>query len=369
MVKKIPCFRQVVSWKVLVPCILVDCTTTCRNSLDACCAGGPTPTDISTALADAEAAHDAAKASLHAHKFVAIEAMPSVQRSPAVNDRPAVQDDVNAFDASAAEADAALESPGFLRTSAADAEAALEIGGIDGTSAADAEAASKTDSLDTTPAAVAEAGPFVKYAADAASTAHNGPPQQSDNGFLSAEGAEVDPELRTYQDCAPLQGERISTEDTAHAPVKDAISSTHDKELPCKTHGRASVQPSNMQNLGGVRGVQKQQQSAKSEAYMAEDVGNTNGSPAPAGSVPTSLAQSQSEATGGLPQDSSVSGAALDKMLELQLQRIKDSAVMLPVPAEVLVTDLFDHRWPVLCCAVLCCAVLCCAVLCCAVLC
>ena len=58
-----------------------------------------------------------------------------------------------------------------------------------------------------------------------------------------------------------------------------------------------------------------------------------------------------------------------DALLQQQLDRIRQSAVMLSEPAEVLVTDLIDHRYSraVLCCAVLCCAVLC-NMLCCAVL-
>ena len=54
-------------------------------------------------------------------------------------------------------------------------------------------------------------------------------------------------------------------------------------------------------------------------------------------------------------------------MLQQQLDRIRQSAVMLPEPAEVLVSDLVDHRY--VCCAALRCAALCCAVLRCAVLC
>ena len=294
--------------------------------------------------------------------------MPSVQQSPAANDHPAVQDNAGISYTSAADADAALETAGFGKTSAAAAEAALQIAGSDGISAADAEAAWKTDSIDTPPAAVASADPFVNDAAVAASTAHDGPPQQSGSSFLFAEGAEFDCELESYQCCALLDGESISTEVTAHAAVKDANLSTHGNEPPCIKHGRASVQPLDMQSSGGAQGVHKQRQNAKSEAYIADDNRITKPSLATTGSMHSRLTHSQSEAKGGLRQDNSVSEAALDKMLELQLQRIKDSAVMLPEPAEVLVTDLFDHRW-LGCCAVLCCAVLCCAMLCCAVLC
>ena len=348
--------------QVLVPCILVDCASSCRNSLCACCAGGPTPKDISTALADAQAAHDAAKAGLHAHALAAIENMPSLQQSPAANDPSPALDDASIFYTSAAGADATLETEGVGTISAAVAEAVLEINGVDSASAADAEGALMTDSIDTTSAAVAEADPFVKHAVDAATTARNRPPQQSDSSFLSVEAAEIDCKLQTHQCHALLEGERLSDEDSAHAQVKDATPSTHSDEPPCEMHGTASVPPPDMLSLCGVEGLQKQQQSAKPEADMAEDSRVVDASLPPTGSMHSRLVQSQSEAKRSLPHDSSLSVAALDQMLELQLQRIKDSAVMLPEPAEILVTDLFDHRW-LRCCAVLCCAMLCCAVL------
>ena len=362
---KTPVYQKECFLAGLVLCSLVDCTTSCRSSLCACCTGGPTPKDISTALADAQAAHDAAKAGLHKHALAAIEAVPSAQRSPAANDLSPAPDDASSFYTSAADVDAALETEGVGLTSAAVAEGALEIDGIDRASAADVEKALTTDSMGGTSAAVAEADPVVKLAVDAAITAQDRPPQQSDSSLLSVEmqGAKVDCEVQTYQCSAPVEDERFITEDSAHAQVKHAMPSTHGNG-PCEMHGSALVQPPDVQSLGGVEGLQKRQQkrSAKPEADMAEDSRAIDASLAPTGSMHSRLAQSQSEAKGSLRQDGSVSEAALDQMLELQLQRIKDSAVMLPEPAEVLVTDLFDHRW-LRRCAVLCCAALRCAVL------
>ena len=337
------------------------------------CIGGPTPKDIVIALAEAQAVHDAAKAGLHVH--AAIKAVPSVLLSPAANESAAASDANSTVKPPAADAEAASETDGIditsathdlsaaldrdsiLNPSAADADAALEIEGTDNTSTTVAEAALETCSLDATLAAVAEADPSARHAADAAITAQDGPPQQPDSNFpTSAEGAEIDCELQTYPCRAPLEDERLSTEDTAHARVKDAVSSSQGCDPPCAVHGRASVQQPDMQSLGGVQCMQKQQHNAQSETDMADAIGAVDVSLPPTGSMHSRLVQSQFEAKGSLPQEGSVSEAALDKMLELQLRRIQDSAVVLTEPAEVLVTDLFDHRWRCRC-AVLCCAV------------
>ena len=65
--------------------------------------------------------------------------------------------------------------------------------------------------------------------------------------------------------------------------------------------------------------------------------------------------QDTTSLNGSTGSNSKIQGAAatevdMDRMLALQLQRIRQSAVMLPEPAEVLVTDLLDHRQVTLLC-------------------
>lgn len=286
---------------------------------------------------------------MHAPAYAAIEATLSLQPSSAASDCAAVLDNVSHTNLSAAVAEAAgtddtgknpaavaeaaLEIEGIDNPSAAVAKAAVKSEGTDGTSAAVAEAqtlkvnavdnpsaavadaAVETEGIGNPSAAVAEADLCVKHAADAADQSKDESPQRSDSSFpASADGAHIHYSLDTLQCSA----------------------SRADDETTCS-----------------------QEQSADSEAGavsgMAADNQDTAASLQATGCGCSGLAQSQSEAKGVLPEENSLSEAALDKMLELQLQRIKDSAVVLPEPAEVLVTDLFDHRC-LCCCAVLCCA-------------
>lgn len=221
-------------------------------------------------------------------------------RSAAVAEADVETDGINKE--SAAVAEAVVEIKGINSISAALATAALESGLIDNPSAA----ALETEGIDDASAAVAEADPYVKHAADAAVKLEDGSPQKSESSFpSSAEGADTHYSVDTVQRCASRTGD----------------------ETPCS-----------------------QKQSVNSEAAMAEDMKVAAANLQATGCSHSGLGQSQSGAEGVLPEESPVSEAALDKMLELQLQRIKDSAVMLPETAEVLVTDLFDHRW-IRCCA------------------
>lgn len=333
------------------------------------------PKDIAAALADVQAAHDAAHASQHAHALAAMDAMPSAQqRDMALNNQPSALRLKKADSTSAAVAEAELEVDSIDDKCESVAEAVLEVDGTDNTSGAVAEAAMGMNSTDDIasaasavqlcssnimPTAVAETDPVMQHTAGAAVTAQYAPPQQSDSITPpSSQRPETECGLNGNQSCA----------DVAHGATPDESSSPDTQQEYFPGDLTRLAQPHGTQDADRLNSMQKH--SAASTANMTQGDTAVKTCLQAADHNHSSTGASQAESKGALLERSSESEAAKDKLLGLQLQRIRDSAVMLPEPAEVLVTDLLDHRLvALLCCAVLSCAVLCCLMLCSALLC
>ena len=185
------------------------------------------------------------------------------------------------------------------------------------------------------------------HVADVAIIAQFGSPQHSRGRLpLFIPGVDTDCKLERHQRCA----------DVAHALMGNETPSTGDVQPPYPTDGSPLVQPHGVQHSDGLDNLQERQHSAVSEGRIAEDNTTSNARLQATGRRHGSLSRSDSK--GSMSHGGTVSDAAMDQMLAMQLQRIKDSAVMLPEPAEVLVTDLLDYRWLPRC-AVLCCAACC----------
>lgn len=316
------------------------------------------PKDIATALADAQTAHDAAHASLHAHAPPAIEAMPRTQQQGvAVNNQPPASGLDRTDDTLAAVAEAELDVDSIDDNSEAVAEAAMGMNITDDTtSAASAEDLVQMCSINITPTAVAEADPVMQHSAGAAVTAQDAPPQHSDTI--------ISPSSERAETACGLEG-NLSCADVAHAPTQDDRSSLGIQQRLFS--GDVTAQPHGTHDADGLNSTQEH--STASEANTPQDDTAVKTRLQATDHNHSSRSPSQAESKDIVHKRSLGLEAAMDKLLGLQLQRIRDLAVMLPEPAEVLVTDLLDHRWvALLCCAVLCHNMLCYAPLCSALL-
>ncbi|DBA90775.1 TPA: hypothetical protein ACH3X1_003982 [Trebouxia sp. C0004] len=248
--------------------------------------GGLTPTDIATAVSQAQAAHNAAMAAMHAHSFAAIEASTDTQGT-----------------AAAAAAAAAVKTPVDSATAAGRHLAAEAAAGV----------------------AAADAG-----------------------GGLAADAADeaVSDKAAGQQACSP------KNQSPHHADQK--VDQMGLGWHPSKTQG----QEEEVQNpfplpriaemqLGVKAETEQAQQKAEEEKMPAQQVEDGDRSIPALGleeEYTTALDQAHGTTHFGVGQDRQHTTKTTCKaLLQQQLHRIRQSAVVLSEPAEVLVTDLIDH--------------------------
>jgi len=265
------------------------------------CAGGPTPTDIATAVSQARAAHNAAMTAMHAHSFAAIEAPPDTQGTAA------------AAAAAAAAVKTPVDSAGAAAIHLA-AEAAVDV------AAADAAAGLAADAADQ---AVRD-----KAAGQEACSPTNKSPHHADQLVDQGLGRGLGWHPSNMQGRQHQHGNSWQDEEEAQTPFP----------LPRV----AEVQP-------GINAkTEKVQQQAEEEGTLAQQVEDGDRSIPALGEeeeYKTSLDQAHGSTHFCVAQDRQpTTETTCSPLLQQQLDRIRQSAVMLPEPAEVLVTDLIDHR-------------------------
>ena len=371
---------------------MLDPASLDSNTVCACCVGGLIPKDIAAALADAQAAHNAAQTSLHAS--AALEGVPSAQQQDAAaNDQRSAAGLDRTDDTSGAVAEAELEVDSTGITSAAVALAEREVDRTDITSAAIAEAELEGNSTDITSAAVAEAEREMDDADDSSAGIANSALKMASNDGDTASAASAEnlvhlcsinnaPAAVTEADSAmqPTATSAVTAQATpplpfdnsfspcaeraktacglntdvahAHALIQDETPDTGTEQPLYPEDIAGQIHSHSVHEAAGPTSVQLQ--SAASSASMEEGETAVDARLQATGHGYSSVNSSQTASKGILHERNLKSEAAMG-LLGLQLQRIRDSAVMLPEPAEVLVTDLLDHRLvALLCCAVLC---------------
>ena len=303
-----------------------------------CLAGGPLPKDVATALENATAVHEATKAALWADRHAAIETMPSVQDFP-----PAAQETISSISSheSSSNTSAVLTECGHPIVMAT---------------------AGRPADMDARTGVVA-----AMQGQDLWAKTSSSPCQSSANAAAIMPSQSI-PEL--------AETTSMSKHASIHQNSEEQLAKEQNVEAQAAEEQKAEEQSAEDQNAEANRAEEQIVEKQGAEAHSAEEEGAeeqaAEGQSAKGGTAikqsPNKVDYTQSNRFKAVapvqqPKGSAVGNATdLDKMFELQVQHIKASAVMLPEPAEVLVTDLLDYR----CCAVLCCAVLCCAVLCCA---
>ena len=283
------------------------------------CAGGPTPTDIATAVSQAQAAHNAAMTAMHAHSFAAIEAPPDTQGTAA---------------AAAAAAAAAVKTPVDSAGAAAShlaAEAAVDVAAADAGAGLAAEAAVAVAAADAAAGLAADAADQAvrdKAAGQEACSPTNKSPHHADQLVDQGPGRGLGWHPSNMQGRQHQHGNSWQDEEEAQTPFP----------LPRV----AEVQP-------GINAeTEKVQQQAEEEGTLAQQVEDGDRSIPALGEeeeYKTSLDQAHGSTHFCVAQDGQpTTETTCNALLQQQVDRIRQSAVMLPEPAEVLVTDLIDHR-------------------------
>ena len=273
-------------------CVTV-CTTECQKLVHCqlfCSAGGLTPAAIATAVSQAQAAHNAAIAAMHAHSFAAIEAYPDSQGTAAAAAKTPVD--------SAAAAASHLAAEAAASVAAADAGAVL---------AADAAAQTVQD----------------KAVCQEACTPKDMSPHHADQK-IDQMGLGWHP--LNMQGQQHQHGDKWLNEEQAQNTFLPRI---------------AEMQP-------GIKAETEQAQQAEEEgasAQQAEDADRSIPELGDEEEYRKSLDQAHGTNQICVGQDRLyTTETTCNALLQQQLDRIRQSAVMLPEPAEVLVTDLIDHR-------------------------
>ena len=262
------------------------------------------------ALLQAQASHTAAMAAMHRQTFAAIEAAPD---SPAAG--PAVDMAAQAANDSAVGSSAVnmtAEAAGGMMSAYADL--------AEGADDADCNAEANQKAVDP-PADDTYQSPATGNAASVSvtRTANDSP---SRSAILSAEDHQQSSTAYTADDLESGPNRKVShKQDIVGQQGHQAPNRSKDKEI-------VSLQPEEEDEdtaeelTGGEEATQSGKQALSTK-----------------GTSPASLPHLEPQLT----------AADYDAMLEQQLHRIKNSAVLLPDPAEVIVTDLIDHRLVLLC--------------------
>ncbi len=296
------------------------------------CAGGPIPTDIATAVSQAQAAHNAAMAAMHAHSFAAVEAPPDTQGTAAAAAAAAAKTPVDSVAAAASH----LAAEAAAGVAAADAGAGL----------AAAAAQAVKDKEDCQEASSPKN--MLPHHADR-QTNDMGLGQHPSNMGLGQHPSNMG--LGQHPSNVGL-GQPPSNMQGRQHQHGDSWQEEEEVQNPFPLPRSAEMQP------GTKAKTEQAQQQAEEEGPSAQQAEEerTPAQQAEDGdrSIPdlgeeeehrTSLDQACGTNQFCVSQDRQhATESTCNALLQQQLNRIRQSAVMLPEPAEVLVTDLIDHR-------------------------
>ena len=289
-------------------------------------AGGPTATDIATAVLQAQAAHNAAMAAMHAHSFAAIEAPPDTQGAAEAADSAAAAAKTPVDPAAAPASHLAAEAA--VDVAAADAGAGLAAEAAVAVAAEAAVAVAAADAAAGLAADAADQAVRDKAAGQEACSPKNKSPHHADQMVDQGLGRGLGWHPSSMQGRQHQHGNSWQDEEEAQTPFP----------LPRV----AEVQP-------GINAeTEKVQQQAEEEGTLAQRVEDGDRSIPALGEEEeyrTSLDQAHGSNQFCVAQDRQpTTETTCNALLQQQVDRFRQSAVMLPEPAEVLVTDLIDHR-------------------------
>ncbi len=312
------------------------------------CAGGPIPTDIATAVSQAQAAHNAAMAAMHAHSFAAVEALPDTQGT-------------------AAAAAAAKTPVGSVAAAASHlaAEAAAGVAAADaGAGLAAAAAQAVKDKEDCQEASSPKN--MLPHHADR-QTNDMGLGQHPSNMGLGQHPSNMG--LGQHPSNMGL-GQHPSNMGLGQPPSNMGLGQ-HPSNMQKRQHqhGDSWQEEEEVQNPFPLPRSAEMQPGTKAKTEQAQQQAEEEGPSAQQAEEERTPAQQAEDGDRSIPDlgEEEEHRTSLDQacgtnqfcvgqdrqhatestcnaLLQQQLNRIRQSAVMLPEPAEVLVTDLIDHR-------------------------